>query len=429
LEVLDRLGKEKGSFRLAILWTLGLSFVTGAFAILTGLLLEKQGLHGGDTLNSHKILGISVVVLTAIAFFAKLLRTSYAPRWSIGVAAVILVLLSATGHLGGELTHGKTYLSEYAPAPLKPLLGGESQPYVDLADLHADSVLVYQHAIQPIIEAKCVRCHNDEETRGGLNLTTFAGLFEESATGTAVVAGNLETSVLFERVTLSPSNRKFMPPSGNALSYPEINLMKWWIEQGADSLQRFSSDAMDDEMIAMVLREYGKDYYPKPYYERVQVEATDRETLAKLEANGFSATALGAENFLLDVAFGGKEMGAEHYNMITNIAEEITFLDLSEAHIPNEIFQTISTMKHLTRLDLHGSNVTDEVLKSFSGLKQLESINLYNTAITDEGLAALTSLENLKRIYLWQTQTSEDYIAQLGTANPDLQLIAGFNWN
>ncbi|MEM9327960.1 MAG: DUF2231 domain-containing protein, partial [Bacteroidota bacterium] len=156
LEVLDRLGKEKGSFRLAILWTLGLSFVTGAFAILTGLLLERQGLHGGDTLNSHKILGISVVVLTAIAFFAKLLRTSYAPRWSIGVAAVILVLLSATGHLGGELTHGKTYLSEYAPAPLKPLLGGESQPYVDLADLHADSVLVYQHAIQPIIEAKCV---------------------------------------------------------------------------------------------------------------------------------------------------------------------------------------------------------------------------------------------------------------------------------
>ena len=429
LEILDGLTGEKGSWRRVILWTLGLSLLAGIFAVITGLLLEAEGRHGGATLDRHKIFGIALVVLTALTFLAKLVKQNYSIRWSIASSVILLALLSVTGHLGGELTHGKQYLSEFAPKPLKPLLGGSEESTSNLTDLHRDSILVYQHVILPILEAKCTRCHQTEQARGGLDMSAFSQLLVESETGTPIVPGDPLKSGIFQRVTLDPDERKFMPPSGQTMSYSEIAIMRWWIEQGADSLQKFDSEVMDEEFIAMIQRNYGKDYHPRPYYELVTVEETDQETLNKLNANGFSAQFLGEENYLLDLAFQEPEMAAEHYNLLKEVAPSVTFLDLSEAQIPKEVYGIIERMPHLTRLDLHGTNVSDEDLSMLNGLQNLEVINVYNTNISDSGLEGIKAHGSLQRIYLWKTQTTDRYVAELSSARPDLELVTGFDWN
>jgi hypothetical protein len=47
------------------------------------------------------------------------LDRGYDKLWGVPVAA-ILVLMFLTGHLGGSLTHGDTYLVQYAPGPFWP---------------------------------------------------------------------------------------------------------------------------------------------------------------------------------------------------------------------------------------------------------------------------------------------------------------------
>ena len=41
--------------------------------------------------------------------------------------ALILVFLIVVGHLGGNLTHGESYLFEYAPEPIKTVLISETK--------------------------------------------------------------------------------------------------------------------------------------------------------------------------------------------------------------------------------------------------------------------------------------------------------------
>ncbi len=425
LEIIEKFS-QKDTFRAPTLWALGLGVLASILAVATGLLLEGEGQHGGSALQQHKAFGIAVLVLSGLAFVLKGIKAGYHRQWSVIGSLVIGVLLSITGHLGGVLTHGESYLGDYAPSAIAPLLGAGDEVIVDLEDIAPDSILVYDHILQPVLEAKCMRCHNTEEARGGLDLTAFVNLFMESETSTAVVAGSPHTSELFRRVTLDAANRKFMPPSGDALSYTELTILKWWIAQGADSLQRFDYEAMDEELVALVMRDYEKDLHPLPYYERVSVAQSSEELLDRLRANGFSVEYLGENNFLLDLAFRGENLEAGQYNLLTEVEDKVVFLDLSNTQLPSPLFERIPAMKHLVRLDLHGSNITDEDLDALTGLEHLEVINLYKTGITDVGLEAIAKLESLKRLYIWQTAASNDYVGELRTSRPDLDLIGGF---
>ena len=57
-------------------------------------------------------------------------------------------------------------------------------------------------------------------------------IIEGGTAGSSIDEGNPSNSILFKRITLSQDNTKFMPPSGEPLTYDEINLIKWWINHG-----------------------------------------------------------------------------------------------------------------------------------------------------------------------------------------------------
>jgi mono/diheme cytochrome c family protein len=87
----------------------------------------------------------------------------------------------------------------------------------------------FESDVQPILKAKCVRCHGTEKTRGGLDLSTRDALFRGGDSGPVVVAHRPEESRLFDLV-----HKKEMPPGGkDGLTPNELDAIRNWIGAGA----------------------------------------------------------------------------------------------------------------------------------------------------------------------------------------------------
>ncbi len=140
------------------LWALG-TFST-AIAILFGYFLSLSGDYDSDTLFWHKWSGVGVLSFSIACyfFFKKPFKVPVFAQW----ASVFLVFASLmyTGHLGGNLTHGQTYLLEYAPNPIRGIAGLPPKTIPRKKVTVLDSADVYLDLVQPIMDSKCLSCHN-----------------------------------------------------------------------------------------------------------------------------------------------------------------------------------------------------------------------------------------------------------------------------
>ncbi len=114
----------------------------------------------------------------------------------------------------------------------------------------ADQVQFIEKQVRPILTAHCLGCHGGEKkVRGGLRLTTRAGLLAGGDSGPAVNLEAPEKSLLLEM--LSHEGRKKMPPKGK-LPQTQIDILTRWVKMGAPwsegSLsQRRGPPPVDDE--------------------------------------------------------------------------------------------------------------------------------------------------------------------------------------
>lgn len=95
----------------------------------------------------------------------------------------------------------------------------------------------FDRDIRPILSDRCFHCHGpDEEDRhADLRLDLKSEALAEREGHPAIVPGSLEQSVLWERITSDDELLKMPPPQSNkSLSPREIELIRRWIEQGAE---------------------------------------------------------------------------------------------------------------------------------------------------------------------------------------------------
>src|SRR6266853_2696630 len=161
------------------------------------------------------------------------LDRGYDKLWGVPVAA-ILCLMFLTGHLGGNLTHGDTYLLQYAPGPIRVLAGlpADAGPRPKPQDLA--SADIYLDVVQPALERRCSGCHNNSKRSGGLSMASNETLMKGGSKGAVIAPGNPAASDLLHRVNLTPTSSDFMPKDGKTpLNKNEIAAIGWWISQGA----------------------------------------------------------------------------------------------------------------------------------------------------------------------------------------------------
>jgi uncharacterized membrane protein len=85
--------------------------------------------------------------------------------------------------------------------------------------------------VQPILDAKCVGCHGDNDPKEGLALNTHAAVMQGGEHGAVVVPGDPKGSKLVQFIDGSKTPR--MPFKQDPLSQEEIDKIAMWIEQGA----------------------------------------------------------------------------------------------------------------------------------------------------------------------------------------------------
>jgi Planctomycete cytochrome C len=166
--------------------------VTAISAVATAVLGYMHFSEGGFTGPSavaHRALGTSVALLTTLVWAARSWSLPTYRRLQTAVSLALLALVTATGHFGGNLTHGDTYLVQYAPRALQRLLGFQvSRPPVkDIAA--ADP---YLDIVRPIFEQRCFSCHNTGKQRGQLNLTTYDAVMKGGKDGGGHCSGQSE---------------------------------------------------------------------------------------------------------------------------------------------------------------------------------------------------------------------------------------------
>lgn len=398
----------------AVSFTLLLGAASALTAAGTGYLLSLDGGYGEDLLWTHKWLGISVMVISLCAFVLRQwfyenvqLRKLYTfLMWGM------VICVMGAGHYGGSLTHGSDYLVRYMPEPLRSITGA---PVVEAKSIqkieNLDSARVFLDVIHPILDTRCVSCHNPEKKKGELLLTSYDEMMQGGESGPALEAGSSEKSELVKRILLPDRHDDRMPPSGKQeLTDDQKDLISWWVDLGAPMDQPISELNVPDDILEKLnkLTVDGTDFLV-----RTEVSEPDTSLINELNSSGeFRISRIAQNSNFLQVKTSS---GAENIdlNQLSPHSSQITWLDLSGSTVSDSSLIAISNFENLTRLNLAQTSIDDGLLQYLKDLEHLEYLNLYGTNISDEGLNHLDSLSTLKSLYLWQTNVSGEAIKQL----------------
>ena len=99
---------------------LGLTAVAAVSTALLGWLLSRSGGYDPQLLPWHKWTGFALAAACVLTWLVNCLGRIQAYRLSLLVTLALLVIAS---HLGASITHGRDFLTQFAPKPLRDLLG------------------------------------------------------------------------------------------------------------------------------------------------------------------------------------------------------------------------------------------------------------------------------------------------------------------
>jgi uncharacterized membrane protein len=87
----------------------------------------------------------------------------------------------------------------------------------------------FAREVQPVLAAKCLKCHGENDPKGNLDLRSKAGMLAGGDSGPAIDAKVAAKSLLLQRITAGE-----MPPKESPKLMPEETaVLKAWIEAGA----------------------------------------------------------------------------------------------------------------------------------------------------------------------------------------------------
>jgi uncharacterized membrane protein len=396
----------------------------GVAAAAAGSWLIQLGGYPTEALFWHRAFGF---VIPLAAAGTLLLSLEDWPRPFQGAAWTILVgSLFLGGHLGGEMTHGKAFTSEYAPGILRPIFGEPPSLETRFDLSRPDSITVYKAIVDPIFVAKCTSCHGDGRRKGGLDLMTadaIAAHETDTEDDALITWGASEASLLIQRITLPAEHRRAMPPAPDAkpLSYTDIELLKWWVdsESGFDGTIA-SADIPSD--IRSILSAYGMDDIQTGVF-ALDVADPDTAMVSILNAAGLRLTPVSRDQPFLDLAC---DMAAcLTRDGLEGLAENIISVDLSGSDATDGDLAELAGFPHLTSIDLSRTSVVGSGLEALAGLDFLTRVNLYGTQLTDTGLEHLAGMASLESVYLWETDVTEEGVARLRDALENAEVNDG----
>jgi uncharacterized membrane protein len=231
LELLAKFSRFKDAAQNSRL-ILGLVAVASATAALLGWMLSQSGDYDPQLLQWHQWTGFAVAATCTVTFLLSRLGWPRAYRLSLLATLSVLVVAS---HLGASITHGRDFLTRYAPGPLRSLFQGRAgAPLAHSTSPDPLQSRVFADVVQPILLQRCSTCHGPEKQKAELRVDTLEALLKGGKDGPVLVPGKAKDSHLIQRLLLPLNNEDHMPPEGKPQpTLAEITVLEWWIESGA----------------------------------------------------------------------------------------------------------------------------------------------------------------------------------------------------
>ena len=424
--------------------------------VVLGLSYEEFGQYG-DEIEQHEFWGLifaGCIVATYLCYWIhrKLGKRSSKLFYMLALLAATITMV-ITAHQGGELVHGKGFLSKpfqeekrqaVAPAPFADesskkntdqarivtqatTISAPSAPMVDaingadridpitapIAALEQtpqvlDPRIALFETSQAIFERNCYKCHGATKQKGGYRLDEQHSInLGGKSKLPAIVPGNVEQSELMYRMLLPHDDDDAMPPEEKDPVSPEdIDLVRQWIEAGA-----YWPDAAELSAAASDTVKLG--------------DADTDQLIEQISRTGVKAeyNAWGDESIRIDLGVVGPGQLNQAIQQLSGFRNKLTWLDCSELALSSDFFQQLEQCIKLQRLHLNGTDVTDKQLDALSQLADLNYLNLYNTQISDAGLESLHASSSLRKIFLSQTQVTANGITELKKSLPELEVV------
>lgn len=233
------------------IWIVSFVCTTAAVSALCGWLLATGGGYDAELLKWHRVLGVALAVGCLLSLL--LLQRDWLRAYRASLAAA-LALLAITGYLGGALTHGGGFLSRNAPAGLQPLAGYAMSRDGEAATASLSrQAPVFAGIVQPILQERCVSCHNPEKHKADLRLDNFAVLLQGGQNGPVIKPGRARESSLIQRMLLASDADLHMPPEGQSQpTAEEIAVLDWWVNAGAPTDQKLADLKPSSEILRLV---------------------------------------------------------------------------------------------------------------------------------------------------------------------------------
>jgi len=382
--------------------------LSAAFTALFGFFLFKEGTYLGDEVSWHKWSGIAVSLLAVILVMMKESSSSAIYYPTLGLCTICLVL---AGHLGAEVTHGEGFLTE----PFHKV--SNSITHIE----NADSAVVFRDVVQPILNEKCVSCHNANRAKGDLILSDYEGIMKGGETRDGIVAGKAGKSLLYKYISLPMEDTLHMPPKDKLqLDREEIRLIGWWINTGAHVDTKYVElpkvDSIQPFMLARFHPKTGLDLLDIPFVEYDEIKPLNNpyRTVQQISATKpYVAVFLGSK----------KDFNAKDLTELKQVARQVVSVDLGNSAVKDNDLRDVAQFTHVQKLYLQNSDVSDDGVKHLKDLNFLEVLNLSGTKITSKTLDEVATWKSLRKLYLYNTNIDEETVLAFKASKQQLDVF------
>ncbi len=370
-----------------------------------GLLLASENAYDGQLISLHKWGGVAIAVMSWLFLYLVQQKTIFK---KIGATVFLIVLIGAT-HKGAQLTHGLNALSFPKPSTPKTIT------------IDSTSSL-YQAAIAPVFQQKCVSCHGPDKMKGDLQLNTPANILKGGKDGNILTVSANNDAILLEKIHLPLTHDDHMPPEGKTqLTSEEIDLLNKWIRSGADFKMKLNDLPKDDSLYLLA-----KAVIPEP--EQTELPQKDLPDLDEYNTNYCTVNYLFNGSDKVEVNFfQGSFYDRESLKKLGKIKENIVHLDMQGMPLKKEDLDLILQFSNLEKLNLNYTGLDIQLLESLKSLPNLGNLSISGIKCDERSLGEFLKDAKLTELTVWSDNVNENQLATLISKYPNIDIVVGDN--
>lgn len=386
--------------------------LSAGITVVAGIFLSRESTYSPDEIYWHKWTGAALFILSGMLYAAGKLKWTQHKMYKFSPFFLVVAVI-ATGHFGGEITHGEQYV-------LNPILSQTEKKEVPF-----DSLQVYNDLVKPLLEKKCISCHNQQKMKGELSLADTLAILKGGKNGLLFEPGQTASSLLLQRIHLPLEDEHHMPPQGKIqLTAEEMYVLEGWVKHHTSFIQHLNSLPPDDTLVVWASNRFKNAAEPG-----LRFKPADAAVLAKLNTSYCSVLPSDRETNALEARlFSQETYTVKQLEDLHPISEQLVAISLAKLPVKDDDLKKLADFEQLRRLDLSFTNITTAGLKHLKTLQQLEKLTLAGTTVSLEAIQDLLNASSkLKTIGIWNTGLTNNEVQRLEKTFPGISFLKGFD--